>query len=189
VADGGGDGLRLSAAARRPGERAVFLNTLWLYLIGVLGQGLAVLLDAAHFPGAALATYAVFRLPRRRWPSSASPASRCSASRCRSPPAAAAPDRGPRIIVAYVVFGFRAAAPRRPRPLQHRHHSAILTRCSPSPCRTRLGNMLGGIAIQLDNSVKWATGSAVDDLNGRVSTSLALDADRDAQTGRRWSSQ
>ena len=43
-------------------ERAVFLNTLWVFLIGVVGQGVAVLLEAMAFSGAATVVHGIFRL-------------------------------------------------------------------------------------------------------------------------------
>ena len=46
----------------RPYERAVFLNTLWVFLIGVVGEGVAVLLDAMAFSGAATVVHGIFRI-------------------------------------------------------------------------------------------------------------------------------
>src|SRR5918912_1121765 len=46
----------------RPYERAVFLNTLWLVLGGVVGQGAAWMLDLMGIPGAAGVVFPVFRI-------------------------------------------------------------------------------------------------------------------------------
>ena len=46
----------------RPHERAVYLNTLWLFLIGVFGQALAFVFDALAFPTAASVLHTIFRI-------------------------------------------------------------------------------------------------------------------------------
>ena len=46
----------------RPGERKVFLNTLWLFLVGVAGQAAAWALDLLAVPGASTVVYTVFRI-------------------------------------------------------------------------------------------------------------------------------
>src|SRR5690349_22412961 len=46
----------------RPHERAVYLNTLWLFLIGVFGQALAFVFDALAFPTAATVLHTIFRI-------------------------------------------------------------------------------------------------------------------------------
>jgi len=46
----------------RPHERAVYLNTLWLFLIGVFGQALAFVFDALAFPSAASVLHTIFRI-------------------------------------------------------------------------------------------------------------------------------
>jgi small-conductance mechanosensitive channel len=151
-----------------PAERSVFLNTLWLFLAGVLGQGLAVLLEAANFPRAAATAYGVFRFI------TAVAFIRLAGFALFRLALPLAGQRPPRliedlaIIVAYVAFGF----------LQLRlagldlgsivTTSAILTAVLAFAMQDTLGNMLGGIAIQLDNSVKVGDWIRVDDMVGRV---------------------
>jgi hypothetical protein len=45
----------------RPQERTVYLNTLWLFLIGVFGQAAAIALDALA-PAAAGVVHTIFRI-------------------------------------------------------------------------------------------------------------------------------
>ena len=46
----------------RAHERGVYLNTLWLFLIGVFGQALAFGFEALAFPAAAAVLYTIFRI-------------------------------------------------------------------------------------------------------------------------------
>ena len=46
----------------RPRDRSIYLNTLWLFLIGVFGQAGAIALDALAFPGAAAVVQTLFRI-------------------------------------------------------------------------------------------------------------------------------
>src|SRR3954469_7969384 len=46
----------------RPHERGVYLNTLWVFLIGVFGQGLAFVFEALAFPSAAAVLQTLFRI-------------------------------------------------------------------------------------------------------------------------------
>ena len=45
-----------------PAERGVYVNTLWLFLAGVLGQGVAVLLTRFDMPQMAAPVHSVFRI-------------------------------------------------------------------------------------------------------------------------------
>jgi small-conductance mechanosensitive channel len=149
-------------------ERPVFLNTLWLFLAGVLGQGLAVVLDAADFPRASAAAYGVFRFV------AAVACIRLAGFALFRLVLPLAGQRPPRliedlaIIVAYVAFGFfqlRLAGLDLGSIVTT---SAILTAVLAFAMQDTLGNMLGGIAIQLDNSVKVGDWIRVDDQVGRV---------------------
>ena len=46
----------------RPAERRVYLNTLWLFFLGIAGQAVAVVLEALDMPQAAVGTYSLFRI-------------------------------------------------------------------------------------------------------------------------------
>jgi hypothetical protein len=46
-------GITIALLRMRPHERSTFLNTLWLFLMGVAGQGAAAALLALDLPGAA----------------------------------------------------------------------------------------------------------------------------------------
>src|SRR5215212_4592799 len=56
--------LALSAVLLRfrPSERAVYLNTLWLFLLGIVGQSVAGVLDLLAFAGVASAVHTIFRI-------------------------------------------------------------------------------------------------------------------------------
>ena len=152
----------------RPDERSIYLNTLWLFLAGALGQGVALLLQAADFSATAAAVHTVFRIV------AAVALIRMAGFaffRLLLPFAGRRPPRiieDLAIIVLYVVYGFS----------QLRHAgldvgsivttSAILTAVLAFAMQDTLGNILGGIAIQLDNSVQVGDWIKIDDLSGRV---------------------
>ena len=151
-----------------PAERSVFLNTLWLFLIGVLGQGFAVLLDAIHFPGAATMLYGLFRFV------AAVAFIRLAGFalfRLLLPLTGRRPPRimeDLAIIVAYVAFGFVQLRLAGLDLSSIVTTSAILTAVLAFAMQDTLGNLLGGIAIQLDNSVQVGDWVRLDDLSGRV---------------------
>ncbi|MGH8732329.1 MAG: hypothetical protein ACREVB_01440, partial [Burkholderiales bacterium] len=45
----------------RPAERTTYLNTLWLFLVGIAGQAAAIALWALNFLEAAATIHAIFR--------------------------------------------------------------------------------------------------------------------------------
>src|SRR6266478_3932871 len=152
----------------RPHERRVFVNTLWLFLLGVVGQASAGAVYALDFPGAAKTVYAVFRI-----------LSEIALIRLfgfgvfRLLLPLVGRDL-PRIIedlaivVAYVVYGFvqlRGAGVDLSSIITT---SAILTAVLAFAMQDTLGNLLGGLAIQLDNSVRVGDWVRVDDMVGRV---------------------
>src|ERR1700716_3882805 len=47
---------------QRPHERVSFLNTLWIFMIGLAGEAAAVALLAFDFPRAAVTVYTIFRI-------------------------------------------------------------------------------------------------------------------------------
>jgi small-conductance mechanosensitive channel len=152
----------------RPYERTVYLNTLWLFLIGVLGQGLGAAFDALSFPSVAgllhtifrivaaiavirLIGFAVFRLVLplmgREWPRIIEDLV---------------------ILVAYVVYGFVQLRGAGVDLSSLVTTSAILTAVIAFAMQDTLGNVLGGLAIQIDNTVQVGDWVRLDSVEGQV---------------------
>src|SRR5437016_4932550 len=149
-------------------ERTVFVNTLWLFLLGVIGQASAGAVYALDFPSAAKTVYAVFRII------SAIALIRLfgfGVFRLLLPLLGRDLPRiieDLAIVVAYVVYGFvqlRGAGVDLSSLITT---SAILTAVLVFAMQDTLGNLLGGLAIQLDHSVRVGDWVRVDDLVGRV---------------------
>src|SRR3981081_4431311 len=149
-------------------ERRVFVNTLWLFLLGVVGQASAGAGYALDFPSAAKTVYAVFRtiseialirlfgfgVFRLLLPLLGRDLPRIIEDLA--------------IVVAYVVYGFvqpRGARVSLPSLIPP---SSVLTAVLAFAMQDTLGNLLGGLAIQLDNSVRVGDWGRVDDTVGRV---------------------
>ena len=151
----------------RPAERSVYLNTLWLFLIGVFGQAAAIVLDAMA-PGAAAVVHTVFRLVAaiafirlagfaafrlflpligREWPRIVEDVV---------------------ILVAYVVYGFVQLRGAGVDLSSLVTTSAILTAVIAFAMQDTLGNLLGGLAIQIDNTVQVGDWVAIEGLQGQV---------------------
>lgn len=159
--------LAIALMRFRPAERAVYLNTLWVFLLGVIGQAGAIALDAM-VPGAAsvvqtisrlvaaialirLVGFAAFRLflplAGREWPRIVEDVV---------------------ILVLYVIYGFvqlRAAGVDLSSIVTT---SAILTAVIAFAMQDTLGNLLGGLAIQIDNTVQVGDWVSIDGLQGQV---------------------
>jgi small-conductance mechanosensitive channel len=159
--------LAIALMRFRPAERSVYLNTLWVFLLGVIGQAGAIALDAL-MPGAAavvqtisrlvaaialirLVGFAAFRLvlplAGREWPRIVEDVV---------------------ILVLYVIYGFvqlRAAGVDLSSIVTT---SAILTAVIAFAMQDTLGNLLGGLAIQIDNTVQVGDWVSVDGLQGQV---------------------
>ncbi|HEV8095275.1 MAG TPA: mechanosensitive ion channel domain-containing protein, partial [Burkholderiales bacterium] len=151
----------------RPAERSVYLNTLWLFLIGVFGQAAAIALDAMAPPAAGvvhtifrivaaiafirLAGFAAFRLLLpvigREWPRIVEDVV---------------------ILVAYVIYGFVQLRGAGVDLSSIVTTSAILTAVIAFAMQDTLGNLLGGLAIQIDNTVQVGDWVSVDGLSGQV---------------------
>ena len=153
---------------KRPHERVTFLNTLWLFMMGLAGQAAAVALFAFDFPRAAATVHTVFRIL------TAVALIRMfgfALFRMLLPLAGRHPTRiieDLAIIIAYVGYGFvqlRGAGVDLGSLVTT---SAILTAVLAFAMQDTLGNLLGGLAIQLDNSVQVGDWIRVDDLTGRV---------------------
>jgi len=152
----------------RPYERSVFLNTLSLFLIGLAGQGAALLLQSLDFPAAAHGTYTVFRIV------TAVALIRMfgfALFRLALPLLGKQPPRiieDLAIIVVYVGYGFVQLRGAGVDLASLVTTSAILTAVIAFAMQDTLGNVLAGLAIQLDNSVQVGDWVRVDNLAGRV---------------------
>jgi len=152
----------------RPHERSVYLNTLWLFLAGVIVAGLAALLDLI-VPSMAGTLYAIGRI------ASAIALIRLVGFFAFRLVLPAAARNLPRIVedliivIVYVVYGFvqlRAAGVDLSSLVTT---SAILTAVIAFAMQDTLGNVLGGLAIQADNTVQVGDWVRVDgELVGQV---------------------
>jgi small-conductance mechanosensitive channel/CRP-like cAMP-binding protein len=151
-----------------PAERGVYLNTLWLFLLGVLGQAVAGLLSTLDAPQAAATVHSVFRII-----SAVAFIRICgfAAFRLFLPFIGRSPPRiveDLAIVVVYVIFGFtqlRAAGVDLSSIVTT---SAILTAVIAFAMQDTLGNLLGGLALQADNSVQVGDWVQIDALVGQV---------------------
>jgi small-conductance mechanosensitive channel/CRP-like cAMP-binding protein len=152
----------------RPHERAVFLNTLWLFLAGLAGQGAALLLLNLGFGGAAQWTHTVFRIV------TAVALIRIlgfALFRLALPLVGKQPPRiieDLAIIAVYVGYGFAQLRGAGVDLGSLVTTSAILTAVIAFAMQDTLGNVLAGLAIQLDNSVQVGDWIKVEGLDGRV---------------------
>ncbi|MGQ0650911.1 MAG: mechanosensitive ion channel family protein [Betaproteobacteria bacterium] len=151
----------------RPQDRGTFLNTLSFFLLCLLGQGFAVLVDMLH-GGLAAAIYLVFRI------GAAIAFIRLAGFavfRLAMPLAGKHPPRiieDLAIIAAYVVYGLFQLRLAGLDLSSLVTTSAILTAVLAFAMQDTLGNVLGGIAIQLDHTVQIGDWVRVDNLVGRV---------------------
>jgi small-conductance mechanosensitive channel len=153
----------------RQHERLTFLNTLWLFFLGIAGQAAAVTLLALELPRASGTVHTIFRIV------TAVALIRLFGFvlfRLLLPLAGKRPTRiveDLAIVVAYVGYGLvqlRGAGVDLGSLVTT---SAILTAVIAFAMQDTLGNVLGGLAIQLDNSVQVGDWIRVDaDLTGRV---------------------
>ena len=151
----------------RPTERNVYLNTLWAFLVGVIGQASAIGLDSM-VPGVAavigsvsrlisaialirLFGFAAFRLflplVGREWPRIVEDVI---------------------ILALYVIYGLvqlRAAGVDLSSIVTT---SAILTAVLAFSMQDTLGNLLGGLSIQIDNTIQVGDWVAIDGTQGQV---------------------
>jgi len=152
----------------RPGERTVYRNTLYLFLAGVAGQLLAMAFDALAFVGTADVLHGIFRIL------AAIAVIRMvgfAFFRVALPLLGREPPRIVEdlvIIGLYVVYGFaqlRGAGLDLGSLLTT---SAILTAVIAFAMQDTLGNVIGGLAIQLDNSVQVGDWISVEGISGQV---------------------
>jgi small-conductance mechanosensitive channel/CRP-like cAMP-binding protein len=153
---------------KRRHERKEYQNTLWLFLFGVLGQGAAVAIHALDFMGAAAGVHMVFRVV------TAIALIRLLgfvAFRLMLPLAGRTPPRiveDLTIIAAYVIYGLTQLRGAGVDLTSIVATSAVITAVLAFAMQDTLGNMLGGLALQLDNSVQVGDWIRVDDQVGRV---------------------
>ena len=153
----------------RPHERLTFLNTLWLFFLGIAGQAAAVTLLALDLPRASSTVHTIFRIL------TAVALIRLFGFvlfRLLLPLAGKRPTRiveDLAIVLAYVGYGLvqlRGAGVDLGSLVTT---SAILTAVIAFAMQDTLGNVLGGLAIQLDNSVQVGDWIRIDaELTGRV---------------------
>jgi small-conductance mechanosensitive channel len=151
----------------RPAERSVYLNTLWLFLIGVLGQATAIALDRLA-PDAAGVVHTVFRIL------SAVALIRLAGFaffRLLLPLIGRAMPRIVEdvvILILYVIYGLAQLRGAGVDLSSIVTTSAILTAVIAFAMQDTLGNLLGGLSIQLDNTVQVGDWVKIDDLSGQV---------------------
>ena len=152
----------------RASERSVYLNTLWLFLIGIFGQAAAVVLDAMAFPDAAAVMQTFFRIV------SAIALIRLSGFAAFRLVLPLIGREWPRIVedvvilVLYVIYGFVQLRGAGVDLSSIVTTSAILTAVIAFAMQDTLGNLLGGLAIQIDNTVQVGDWVSVDGLSGQV---------------------
>jgi small-conductance mechanosensitive channel/CRP-like cAMP-binding protein len=152
----------------RRSERSVYQNTLWLFLIGLVGQIAAVAIFTLDFPAAArvvgmvfhvVAVIALIRLLG------------FAAFRLLLPALGRTPPRiveDLTIIAVYLVYGLAQLRGAGVDLTSIIATSAVITAVIAFAAQDTLGNMLGGIALQLDNSVQVGDWIQVDGQVGRV---------------------
>jgi small-conductance mechanosensitive channel len=161
-------GLAVALLHARPHERSTFLNTLWLFLLGLAGEASAAVIWALDFPDAATTVHTIFRIV------SAIALIRLAgfaAFRLLLPLIGREPPRiveDLAIVGAYVIYGFAQLRGAGLDLSSIVTTSAILTAVVAFAMQDTLGNVLAGMSIQLDNSVRIGDWVSVDGISGRV---------------------
>jgi small-conductance mechanosensitive channel/CRP-like cAMP-binding protein len=152
----------------RPFERSVYLNTLWLFVLGIAGQAAGLGASKLGFDNAARVLDVLFRIV---WTIALIRIAGFAFFRF------ALPKLGkslPRIIedlalvAVYVAYGLSQLRYAGVDLTGILATSAIITAVLAFAMQDTLGNVLGGLAIQLDNSVRVGDWIQVDQLSGRV---------------------
>ncbi len=160
--------LTVALLRTRPAERATYLNTLWLFLAGIAGQAAAALIWALHFPDAAGTVHTLFRFV-----AAIALIRLCGfvGFRLLLPLAGTHPPRIVEdlgIVAVYVIYGFAQLRGAGLDLSSIVTTSAILTAVVAFAMQDTLGNVLAGVAVQLDNSVRIGDWIRVDGASGRV---------------------
>jgi small-conductance mechanosensitive channel len=152
----------------RSHERATYLNTLWLFLVGVAGEAAASLIWALNFTDAAGTVHAI-----SRFVAAIALIRLCgfAAFRLLLPlvgrhPPRIVEDLG--IVAIYVVYGFAQLRGAGLDLSSIVTTSAILTAVVAFAMQDTLGNVLAGVAVQLDHSVRIGDWIKVDNVSGRI---------------------
>src|SRR5437588_1490119 len=151
----------------RPLERSVYLNTLWLFLVGVFGQATAVPLETLA-PDAASGVDTIFRIV------TAIALIRLAGVtffRLLLPLIGRAMPRIVEdvvILVLYVIYGLAQLRGAGVDLSSIVTTSAILTAVIAFAMQDTLGNLLGGLSIQVDNTVQVGDWVRIDELAGQV---------------------
>ena len=161
-------GLTIALLHARPHERATFLNTLWLFLVGLAGEASAQLIWALDFTETAGTVHAIFRFVSAialiRLGGFA--AFRLLLPLVRSQPPRIVEDLA--IVGLYVIYGFAQLRGAGLDLSSIVTTSAILTAVIAFAMQDTLGNVLAGMAVQLDNSVRIGDWIRIDNVSGRV---------------------
>jgi small-conductance mechanosensitive channel/CRP-like cAMP-binding protein len=161
-------GLTAGLLYARPQERSSFLNTLWLFLCGLAGEAAASLIWALNFTEAAATVHAIARfvsvLALIRLAGFA--AFRLLLPLAGSRPPRIVEDLG--IVAVYVIYGFAQLRGAGLDLSSLVTTSAILTAVIAFAMQDTLGNVLAGVAVQLDHSVRIGDWIRVDSVSGRV---------------------
>jgi small-conductance mechanosensitive channel/CRP-like cAMP-binding protein len=152
----------------RPAERATYLNTLWLFLLGVIGVLVGMSADALGFDTAARVLDAFFRIV---WSIALIRVAgfalfRLVLPKLGKPLPQIIEDLA--IIVVYAIFAMTQMRVFGVDLTGIIATSAVITAVLAFAMQDTLGNVLAGLAIQLDNSVRVGDWIQVDTLSGRV---------------------
>ena len=161
-------GLTVALLHARPQERATFLNTLWLFLLGFGGEAAASAIWALNFPEAASTVHTIFRFVSSI---ALIRLAGFAAFRLLLPLIGSRPPRiveDLAIVGLYVVYGLAQLRGAGLDLSSIVTTSAILTAVVAFAMQDTLGNVLAGMSIQLDNSVRIGDWIRVDTVSGRV---------------------
>jgi small-conductance mechanosensitive channel len=153
----------------RPAERATYLNTLWLFLLGVVGVLAGMSADALGFDTAARVLEAFFRIV---WSIALIRVAGFALFRLVLPKLGKSLPQiieDLAIIVLYAIFAMTQMRLFGVDLTGIIATSAVITAVLAFAMQDTLGNVLAGLAIQLDNSVRVGDWIQVDTLSGRVS--------------------
>src|SRR6185436_18492542 len=159
----------------RAQERATYLNTLWLFFVGIGGEAAASIIWGLNFTEAASTVHAISRfvasiaLIRQ----SGFMAFRLFLPLIGSHPPRIAEDLT--IVAVYVIYGFAQLRGAGLDLSSIVTTSAILTAVVAFAMQDTLGNVLAGLAVQLDNSVRIGDWIKVDHVSGRVRVIAIID--------------
>ena len=152
----------------RPGDRSSYLNTLWLFLFGIAGQAAGLGAAKLGFYTAAHVFEVVFRVV---WTIALIRIAGFALFRLVLPKLGKPLPRiieDLAIIVAYTVYGLSQLRLAGVDLTGIIATSAIITAVLAFAMQDTLGNVLGGLAIQLDNSVRVGDWIQMEGLSGRV---------------------